>query len=81
MSEQPQSQQKETKKNSYWVAFRLLQFVFLGVFALGISSMTGEWSSWQKWPFSVFSIDSTIFGAIGVVMSEIFARLSSRWNS
>lgn len=71
----------QTRKNNYWVAFRMLQFGFLAVFALGISSMTGEYGASVKWPFSVFSIDSTIFGAIGVVMSEIFARLSARWNN
>ncbi len=67
-------------KNVWLVRFRLLQFVFLAIFALGISSMSGEYTAYMKLPFSVFSLDCTIFGVIGVAISEIFSKLSAKWG-
>lgn len=77
--ENEKEKKSEVNKPNWNVRFRMLQFFFLAIFTLGISSMTGEYGAAANWPFSVFSIDSMLFGLIGVVISEVFARISQRW--
>ncbi len=70
---------KEVKPTRYWVGFRLLQFVFVAVFTLGVASAVGDLCTAWDMPFSIFSLDATIYGGVGVLVSEVFARISRKW--
>lgn len=69
----------ERKNKNAQVTFRVFQAIFLGIFALGISSMSGDVSSYMNIPISAFSISTTIFGLIGTVASGILANKSKDW--
>ena len=66
------------RKNSV-VKFKIAQAIFLGLFALGISMSLGDVSVAVQSPISSLSIVTTIFGLIGVVITEIFSRKAEKW--
>jgi hypothetical protein len=70
----PKEETAQKKKNGTKQTFRIFQAIFSGVFALGLSSMAGDLTGAWNLPFSSFSITTTMFGFIGMVICEIFAR-------
>jgi branched-subunit amino acid permease len=71
-------EKKNDKKRSV-VAFKMIQAIFLGIMALGLSMMGGDVSSAMKLPFSSFSLTTTVFGIIGAIITEIFSRKAEKW--
>jgi hypothetical protein len=71
----------EVKKehNNYEITFRVIQAVFLGITALGISSGLGDYAKFVQSPYSAFSITSFVFGLIGTATTEVMARISKKW--
>jgi len=69
---------KEENKDRI-VAFRVFQAIFWGIFALGVSSMSGDGSKAINLPFSSFSITTTLFGLIGALLCGHFAKISVDW--
>jgi len=53
---------------------RIAQAVSAGIFTFGLSSIGGDVSAAWNWPISPFSLTTTMFGAMGILMCEIFAR-------
>lgn len=56
------------------VGIRVVQAFCVGMFTLGISMMAGDISGAVHLPVSALSITTTLFGGIGSVMCEAFAR-------
>jgi multisubunit Na+/H+ antiporter MnhB subunit len=81
MSEQPE-ENKPGRPLGKTVAIysRIASVLFLAIFILGISMMFGEGSQAAKIPFSSLSITTTMFGALGWVMSELTARRAEKWH-
>jgi len=61
------------------VTFRVFQAICLGVFAMGLSMMAGDYTDFVQFPISALSITTTIFGLLGAVITEIFARQADKW--
>lgn len=76
--EKDKIENKENNKKLI-VTFRVFQAIFFGIFALGLSSVAGDLSSFAKSPISTFSITTTIFGLIGSMMTGILANKSKNW--
>ena len=74
-----QETQKQDKNRSLRITFRVFQSIFLGIFALGISSMFGDVSNYAGIPISSFSITTSIFGLIGALMTGTLANKSKDW--
>lgn len=74
-----EKENKEVKNRNTQVTFRIFQAIFFGIFALGISSIFGDYSSYVKSPISTFSITTTIFGLIGSIMTGRLAKKSKDW--
>jgi len=68
----------EEKKNVV-VAIRSTQALCLGIFTLGLAMATGDVSSAYHFPVSALSITTTLFGGMGTIICEIFARLAKKW--
>jgi len=74
-----QETQKKDKNRSLRITFRVFQAIFLGMFALGISSMFGDISGYMEIPISSFSITTSIFGLIGAIITGVLANKSKDW--
>lgn len=61
------------------VTFRLVQAIFFGILALGISSFVGDILEYAKSPISTFSTTTTIFGLIGAIVTGILADKCKDW--
>jgi len=70
---------EEPKNRNLQVTFRVLQAIFFGILALGISSMSGDFSSYLKSPVSSFSIMTSIFGLMGSIITGRLAKNSKDW--
>jgi len=70
---------QKDKNRSLKITFRVFQATFLGIFALGISSVLGDLSNYVQIPISGFSIVSTIFGLIGSIITGTLAKQSEKW--
>ena len=70
---------EEPKNRNVIITFRIFQAIFLGVLALGVSSMFGDVGKAVSSPFSTFSITTTIFGIIGSITTGILAKKSKDW--
>ena len=70
---------KEKEHNVYEISFRVAQAIFIGIFALGLSSGLGDYATFVKSPLSSFSITSSVFGLMGMVATEAMARISKKW--
>ena len=71
-------EKKEEKKNV--IAYiRVGQALCLGIFTLGISMMFGDIAGAIKLPISTLSITTTLFGGIGAIITEVFARKAKQW--
>lgn len=69
----------ERKNKSVYVTFRIFQAIFLGIFALGLSSGFGEYFQFIGFPIGAFSVATTIFGLIGAIMTGYLAKQSEKW--
>ena len=58
---------------------RIVQALFLGLFTLGLSMSVGDVSSVWEYPVSSMSITTTVFGLMGAIVCEIFARRAEKW--
>jgi len=80
MKDKEQKEEKrEVKNRNLVINFRIFQAIFIGLFALGISMMGGEISSYSHSPISSFSITTTIFGLIGTIASGMMAKRCENW--
>ena len=70
---------EKNENKSAIVSIRIIQAIALGIFALGLSLMSGDYSSYVKSPFSSISMTTTIFGLFGIIITEIMARQAKRW--
>lgn len=71
--------EEEIKNRKLIVTFRVFQAIFLGIFALGISSISGHVSVAVGVPTSSVSITTTIFGLIGSIITGILANKCKDW--
>jgi len=78
--------QEETKKGyegnttrQLKVTFRVFQAIFFGVLALGISMILGDLTEAVKIPISSFSMGTTVFGALGAIITGILAEKCEDW--
>lgn len=69
----------ERKNKSIYVTFRIFQAIFLGVFALGISSGLGDYFKFVGFPIGTFAIITSIFGLMGSVLTGYLAKQSEKW--
>ena len=67
------------KNNKYNIICRVFQAICCGIFALGISMIAGDYTTFIKSPISTLSITTTIFGFFGIIITEIMARQSKKW--
>ena len=58
---------------------RNVQGIFLGIFTLGISMMTGDYASFIHSPISTLSMTTTVFGLMGTIVTEFMARKAVNW--
>ena len=70
---------EERKNKNLIVTFRVFQAIFFGLFALGLSSMGGDVSSYMRSPLSTFSITTTIFGLLGSIITGKLAKACENW--
>ena len=70
-----------SEKNKKWavIYIRVGQAICLGVFTLGISMMAGDLVGTIKLPVSALSLTTTLFGGIGAIICEMFARKAEIW--
>jgi len=69
--------EKESKK--IIVTFRVFQAICLGIFALGLSMIAGDYTGFIKSPISSISMTTTIFGGMGALVTGILAKQSENW--
>ncbi len=75
-----QEEIKEEKQvKSAVVVFRVFQALCLSVFAMGLSMMAGDYAGAINLPFSSLSLGTTIFGLLGSVITEVFAKQAKTW--
>jgi hypothetical protein len=72
-------EETERKNKNLYVTFRIFQAIFLGIFALGISSGIGDFFKFVELPIGTFSVTTTIFGLIGAIMTGSLAKQSEKW--
>jgi hypothetical protein len=74
------NEKKEERKNkSLVVTFRMFQAICFGMVALGLSLMSGDLMGYWQSPISSFSMTTTIFGAIGAVITGQLAKNCEDW--
>ena len=71
--------ESEHKNKTIVVTFRIFQAIFLGLFALGLSMIWGDYSNFVKSPISQLSIVTTVFGLIGSIITGILSKQSEKW--
>ena len=67
------------EKKSFVRSIRIGQAIFLGIFTLGLSMMGGDLSEALHIPVSSLSLTTTLFGAMGALVCELFARRAEKW--
>ena len=70
---------KERKNKNLYITFRIIQAVFMGMFALGLSNGFGDYFNYIKLPIGSFAVTTTIFGLIGMIMTGFLAKQSESW--
>lgn len=60
------------------VGVRCAQALCMGIFTLGLSMMVGDVSGAVKFPVSAMSITTTLFGGMGTIICEFYARWLER---
>jgi len=74
-----EDKQKEPKNKNVVVVLRIFQAISLGIFALGISMIAGDYTAYIKSFISTFSITTTLFGLFGAIITQILIRSSDKW--
>lgn len=74
-----EKQKEPNDTRPYVVTFRIFQSLFLGLFALGISSLIGDIGGYYEIPISTFSITTTLFGLIGAIITGNLANKCKDW--
>jgi len=69
---------EEETRRSAMIGVRCAQALCLGIFTLGLSMMTGDVSGAVKLPVSAMSITTTLFGGMGALICEVYARWLER---
>ena len=77
--EQAIREEERASKRKLKVTFRVFQAIFLGIFALGVSSIFGDLIGFADLPIKSFSATTTIFGLIGSLVCGIMAKSSETW--
>jgi energy-converting hydrogenase Eha subunit A len=61
------------------ITFRVFQAISFGILALGISLIFGDLMGYIKSPISTFATTTTIFGAIGSIVTGQLAKQAEKW--
>jgi len=70
---------EEKKTKQYVIIFRVIQSFFVGLFTLGLSLISGDYVKYIQLPISSIAITTTIFGLVGAVLTEFYARKAENW--
>jgi len=79
LKEENKELKQEKDKKSRVVTFRVFQAIFFGMIALGLSLMSGDYTTYVKSPISSISITTTIFGIIGSIITGILSKSCEKW--
>jgi hypothetical protein len=71
-------EEKQERKNLI-ITFRVFQAIFFGVFALGLSLISGDITGAFEVPVSNFSMTTTIFGLLGAIITGILSKQCENW--
>jgi hypothetical protein len=71
-------EEKQEIKNLI-ITFRVFQAIFFGVFALGLSLISGDITGAFEVPVSNFSMTTTIFGLLGAIITGILSKQCENW--
>jgi uncharacterized protein YacL len=74
-----QNKKEERKNKNLVVTFRIFQAIFFGLFALGLSLISGDYVKYIQSPISSLSLTTTIFGLIGAIITGILAKNCEDW--
>lgn len=61
------------------ITFRIFQAISLGIFALGLSMISGDYTGSVHSPISALSVTTTFFGGLGAVITGMLAKQSENW--
>ena len=67
------------KTKSPVIVLRAFQAISLGVFALGLSMIAGDYTSYVESFISNLSITTTLFGGFGAIITQILIKNSDKW--
>ena len=62
------------QKQGIALKIRVAQAISAGIFTFGLAGMTGDMTGSLGLPISSFSITTTLFGMMGMLVCDIFAR-------
>ena len=72
-------QEEKLERKNLIVTFRVFQAIFFGVFALGLSLISGDITGAFEFPISNFSMTTTIFGLLGAIITGILSKQCENW--
>lgn len=79
MEKQQKDNNQEERKRNIKITFRIFQAFFFGLFALGISMISGDLVEVTTIPISNFSIATTIFGIVGALITGKLSKDCENW--
>ena len=69
----------ERKNKNVTITFRVFQALCFGIFALGLSLIAGDYTTFIQSPISAMSIGTTIFGLLGAITCGYAANRAEEW--
>ena len=69
----------ERKNKNVIITFRVFQALCFGIFALGLSLIAGDYTTFVKSPISAMSITTTMFGLVGALVCGWASNRAEEW--